>query len=93
MKGGKTSSMFLMVIIILAGIVVGGFIGEQLVRLADAFPAVGFLRYMGYYHSFGLESPLVLDLSVLKLTFALSIRFSIFGVLGMIAGLLIYRKL
>jgi len=93
MKSGKAGNVFLMIIIILAGIVIGGFIGEQLVRLADAFPAVGFLRYMGYYHTFGLETPLILDLSVLKLTFGLTIRFSIFGVIGMIAGLIIYRKL
>jgi len=56
-------------------------------------PSLSFLRYLGYYHSFGLESPLALDLSVIKLQFGLTIRFSIFGVIGMVAALLIYRKL
>jgi len=93
MKGAKSNNIFLLVIIILAGIVVGGFIGEQLVRLADSVSALSFLRHLGYYHTFGLETPVALDLSVLKLQFGLTIRFSIFGVLGMIAALVIYRKL
>jgi len=92
-KGGKTRNIFLLIIILLAGVVVGGFIGEQLVRLADAYPSVSFLRHFGYSHVFGLETPVMLNLSVIVLQFALTIKFSIFGVIGMIVALVIYRKL
>jgi len=93
MRNGRTKNVFLLVILILAGIVVGGLIGELLVNLANAVPALSFLKYLGYYHSFGLESPILLDLSVLKLQFGFTVQFSIFGVIGMIIALFIYRKL
>ena len=60
--GGKNSwALFLM---ILAGIVLGGFIG----MLAEGVPA---LSWIGYGQSFGLESPITMNLGILIISFGL----------------------
>ena len=62
--GGKNSwALFLM---ILAGIVLGGFIG----MLAEGVPA---LSWIGYGQSFGLESPITMNLGILNISCGLSI--------------------
>ena len=55
-------------LLILAGIVIGGFIGSL-------FPS----SWLNYGQSFGLSSPLVLDLGILCITFGLSIKITIAG--------------
>ena len=51
-----------LILLLLAGLVIGGFIGEWL----SAYPSFSFLNYG---KTFGLTSPVVLDLNVLVLTF------------------------
>ena len=51
-------------LLILAGIVIGGFIGSL-------FPST----WLNYGQSFGLSQPLVLDFGILSVTFALSKHF------------------
>ena len=53
----------------------------------------GFLAQLGYGKSFGLTSPLVLDLGVLTLQFAFTVRFTIAGILGIVLAFFIYRKI
>ena len=67
-------------LLILAGIVIGGFIGSL-------FPN----SCLNYGQSFGLSSPLVLDLGILCITFGLSIKITIAGILGVALGIIIYR--
>ena len=67
-------------LLILAGIVIGGFIGSL-------FPN----SWLNYGQSFGLSSPLVLDLGILCITFGLSIKITIAGILGVALGIIIYR--
>ena len=69
----------------LAGVVVGGLLGE----LASK---VDFLWWLGYGNSFGLSEPLVLDLSIIKITFALVIKVNIASIIGVLLAILIYRK-
>ena len=40
----------------------------------------------------GLENPVILDLSVMKITFALMFKISISSIIGMILAVFIYRK-
>ena len=70
----------------LAGVVLGGFIG-------NALGGISALSWLGYGNSFGLSSPLVLDLGVLTLQFGLTIRFTIAGIIGIVLAFLIYRKM
>lgn len=73
-------------LIILSGIVLGGFIG-YLTR------DVGFLSWLNYGQEFGLDSPIVLNLGILILTFGLQIKINIASILGMVLGIIIYKKL
>lgn len=83
-KGGKnTWALFLL---ILAGIVLGGFIG----MLAEGVPA---LDWLSYGQTFGLDEPLVLDLGLLVLTFALTIKITIASIIGVVIAVFIYRFL
>lgn len=86
MRNGNTKSSWLLFLLILAGIVIGGFLGE----CANKVP---YLAWLGYGESFGLTAPLVLDLGVLNIQFALSVRITIAGILGLLLAVLSYRKL
>ena len=81
-KLGKNNwALFLM---ILAGIVIGGFIGWLT-------KDVSFLSWLNFGQSFGLAEPVVLDLGIIVLTFGLSIKITIGGIIGIIIGVVIYR--
>ncbi len=67
-------------LLILSGIVIGGFIGNLLP-----------LEWLNYGQSFGLSSPIVLDLGVLCITFALSIKITIASIIGIVLAIIIYR--
>ena len=67
-------------LLILAGIVIGGFIGSL-------FPST----WLNYGQSFGLSQPLVLDFGLLSVTFALSIKITIASILGIAMAIIIYR--
>lgn len=71
-------------LLILAGIVLGGFIGT----LAEGVP---WLSWLNYGQTFGVQSPIVLDLGILVLSFALTIRVTIAGVIGVIVAAVVYR--
>ena len=75
-----------LLLLILAGIVFGGFIGT----LAADMPG---LDWLNYGQTYGLEEPVVLSLGLLVLTFGLTIRISVAGILGVCAALLAYRLL
>lgn len=67
-------------LLILAGIVIGGFIGSQ-------FP----VSWLNYGQTFGLSSPIVLDFGILCITFGLSIKITVASIIGIIVGIVIYR--
>ena len=80
--GGKNNwALFLL---LLSGIVLGGFIGN----LASGVPG---LSWLSYGQSFGLTSPIVLDLGILVLTFGLSIKITIASIIGVLIAIFIYR--
>lgn len=79
MRGKNNWACFLM---ILAGIVIGGFIG-------NLFPNT----FLNYGQSFGLTSPFILDLGILVLTFALNIKITIASIIGIVIAIIIYRFL
>ena len=73
------------IITIFAGIILGGYLGE----LALSVPALSFLATG---KELGLTSPVVLDLNIMKLTFAFTVKLNIAGILGFIAALFIVKK-
>lgn len=75
-------------LLLLAGIVIGGFISELTA-------GVSWLSWLSYGQTFGIDSatPLVVNLGVLILTFGLSIKITIGSIIGVIIAILVYRLL
>lgn len=67
-------------LLILAGIVIGGFIG-------NLFPST----WLNYGQTFGLSSPIVFDTGILCVTFGLSIKITVASIIGILIGILVYR--
>ena len=67
-------------LLILAGVVIGGVIG-------NLFPD----SWLNYGQTFGLSQPLVFDFGILCLTFGLTIKITIASIIGIAIGILIYR--
>lgn len=86
MKGTGSKNAWSLFLLLLTGIVLGGFIG----MLAEGTSA---LSWLAYGQSFGLEEPIVLNLGILVLTFGLSIKITIASIIGMILAIIIYRFL
>ena len=86
MAGVANKNRWTLLIILLSGIVLGGFIG-YLCR------NVGFLSWLNYGQTFGLSEPVVLDLGIMVLTFGLTISINIASIIGIILGIIIYKKL
>lgn len=71
---------WILVLLILVGFVIGGFIGTYFSG-----------SFLNYSQSFGLSSPVVLDLGFIVLTFGLTIQISIASVIGVVIALVVYR--
>ena len=81
----KEKNIWILLIFILSGLVVGGLLGEIAAK-------VDFLWWLGYGQSFGLTSPIELDLSIIKITFALVFKINIASIIGLILAVFIYKK-
>ena len=81
----RDKSFWILMVFILSGLVIGGLLGEVASR-------IDFLWWLAYGQSFGLTEPLQLDLSVIKITFALVFKINIASILGMTLAIFIYRK-
>ena len=86
MKGTRGKNSWALFLLLLTGIVLGGFIG----MLAEGVPA---LSWLSYGQSFGLEKPIILNLGLLVITFGHSIKITIASIIGVIIAILIYRFL
>ncbi len=72
--------------LVLIGIVVGTFV-------ANICKDVSFLSWLAYGLNFGMASPLVLNLGVMQLTFAISIDLTLSVVIFVILSLVIGRAI
>ncbi|MCI8741142.1 MAG: DUF4321 domain-containing protein [Lachnospiraceae bacterium] len=79
-------NFWILLIMMLSGIVLGGFLGS----LAEG---ISFLSWLNFGQSFGLDTPLVLNLGVLVITFGLSIRITMASIIGVIIALLVYHNI
>lgn len=83
-RGIAGKNYWALFLLLLAGIVLGGFIGS----LAAGVP---FLGWLNYGQSFGLTNPIILDLGILVLTFGLNIKITIASIIGIVIAIIIYR--
>lgn len=82
----KEKNIWIMLIFILSGLVIGGLLGEIASR-------VDFLWWLAYGERFGLTTPLELDLNILKITFGLTFKINIASIIGMMIAIFVYRKI
>ena len=83
-KGSKNKWALFM--LVLAGILAGGFIGMYL----------GELPFMGWLNlgaSFGIDPPFALNLGIIAVSLGFNIRFTVAGIIGMVISVILYRKL
>lgn len=84
MAVAKGKSGWILIVLLLAGLVVGGLLGQLATK-------VDFLWWMGYSQTFGLTTPLYLNLSVIQLTFGVTFEISVASIIGMLIGICIYK--
>lgn len=77
-------SFWVLLVLLLSGIVLGSFMG-------DAAQNISGLSWLSFGQSFGLDSPLVINLGVIVVTFGLTIRITMASILGVALALIIYR--
>lgn len=82
----RDKSIWILLLFICAGLVIGGLLGQ----LAGQ---VDWLSWLSYGQSFGIKNPFILDLNVMKITFALVININIASIIGMAIALFLYRKI
>jgi hypothetical protein len=86
MSIGRNKNSWSLFLLILAGIVLGGFVGS----LVQGTPYFGWLNYG---QNFGLDSPIILNLGILVITFGLNIKITIASIIGVLLAISIYRLL
>ena len=84
MKKLGSKNAWVLLLLMLAGIVLGGFIGTLT-------QSVEGLSWLNYGQSFGLDSPIILNLGIIIITFGLSIKITIASIIGLILATIIYR--
>ena len=82
----KEKYIWILLIFILSGLVVGGLLGELASR-------VDWLWWLSYSQIFGLQTPITLDLNIMQITFALMFKISISSIIGLVLAVFIYKKI
>ena len=80
----RNKNFWILLIMLLTGIVLGGFMGQ----LAEG---VSWLSWLNFGQSFGFDSPLIINFGILVITFGLSIRITMASIIGVAVALIIYR--
>lgn len=81
-----TEKKWVFIIVLLTGIVLGGLIG----KLAEGVPS---LWWLNYGNEFGLNKPVSLNLTVLKIEFGVTISITVSSIIGMILAIFVYSWL
>ncbi len=81
----KDKNIWILMIFILSGIVIGGLLGEFASN-------VDWLWWLSYGQEFGITTPLSLDLHVIKMTFSVVFKINIASIIGIGISIWLYRK-
>ncbi|HYE11717.1 MAG TPA: DUF4321 domain-containing protein [Patescibacteria group bacterium] len=83
MKRESSKGGWVMLLMVVCGLVVGGFLGELLGK---------YLPILKYGYNLGISTH-EWNLQVLRLTFGLSFNINMFSILGIVLAIYLYRKL
>ena len=81
----KDKNIWILLIFILSGIVIGGLLGELASR-------IDVLWWLNYGQEFGMEEPFTLDLSIMKISFSLMFKITVASIIGIAISIFVYRK-
>lgn len=81
----REKNIWILLVFLLSGLVLGGLLGELATK-------VDFLWWLSYGESFGLSTPIELDLNIMTVTFGLMFKINIASIIGMAIAIFIYRK-
>ena len=82
----KDKNIWILLIFLLSGLVLGGLLGE----LASK---VDFLWWLSYGESYGLTTPIEIDLNIITITFGLWFKINVASIIGMAIAIFVYRKI
>lgn len=82
----KDKNIWILLVFILSGLVIGGLLGE----LASK---VDWLWWLSYSQSFGFNNPIAIDLGVINFSFAFMVKISISSIIGIVLAIFIYKKI
>ena len=82
----KDKNIWILLIFLLSGLVLGGLLGELAAK-------VDFLWWLSYGESFGLTTPIELDLNIITITFGLWFKINVASIIGMAIAIFVYRKI
>ncbi len=77
---------WILLIFLLAGLVIGELIGQLAAN-------VDYLWWLSYGEQFGIQEPVKLNLEVLMISFAFTIKINIASIVGVIISLFVYKKM
>lgn len=80
----KTRNPWILVLLLLTGAVIGGFLGQFLSQ---------YLPFLQHSFPIGIKDPLFFDIGVFSLVFGFIININVAGVLGLLLAVLIFMKL
>lgn len=78
----KTNSIYL-ILLILTSVIIGSILGKA---FSNALPILNYGESIGF-------GPATLDLNIFTLTFGFSAKLTVAGIIGLLSGIIIYRKL
>lgn len=84
MKKAGTKNVWILLLLMLAGIVLGGLLG----MLTKNIPA---LSWLNYGQEFGMNEPINLNLGIMVITLGLKIKITVSSIIGMIIAAIGYR--
>lgn len=80
----RNKNGWVLLLLMLAGVVIGGFVG-------DLTSGITWLSWLNKGQSFGFDTPLVINLGILVITFGIHIKITMAGIIGVAAALITYR--
>ena len=82
----REKNFWILLVFLLSGLVIGSLLGEIASK-------VSWLWWLSHGESFGISSPIELDLSIIKISFGLMFKINIASIIGMAIAIFIYRKM